>query len=262
MLKLSGSMSTKTGVPPVLWMVPAVAKNVNGVVMTSSPGFKSSAFRGKSRASVPLAQATPCLAWASAASAASNRGTGGPMRPCRDAAGAEEGVLAEGHAADDRGVGADRAAALHEGRPVLVAARDVAARIEDVREHAGGSAEHVVLEGHALVDRDVVLDLHVVPDPRAGHDDHVLSQIAALADHGTGHDVAEVPDLGAATDARPVVDVARGMDEVVGHLGPDDLHLALGLDARLLGDGLAAVADHPQYAARRGGPRVCVLLGC
>ena len=31
MLKLAGSMSTKTGVPPVLWIVPAVAKNVNGV---------------------------------------------------------------------------------------------------------------------------------------------------------------------------------------------------------------------------------------
>ncbi len=30
-------MSTNTGLPPVLWMVPAVAKKVKAVVMTSSP---------------------------------------------------------------------------------------------------------------------------------------------------------------------------------------------------------------------------------
>ena len=33
-------MSTKTGVPPALWIAPAVAKKVNGVVMTSSPGLQ------------------------------------------------------------------------------------------------------------------------------------------------------------------------------------------------------------------------------
>ena len=61
MLKVAGSMSTNTGVPPVLWMVPAVAKKVNGVVMTSSPGCRSSALSGSSSASVPLAQAMACL---------------------------------------------------------------------------------------------------------------------------------------------------------------------------------------------------------
>ena len=42
-------MSTKTGVPPALWIAPAVAKNVNGVVMTSSPGLRSSARSGRSK---------------------------------------------------------------------------------------------------------------------------------------------------------------------------------------------------------------------
>ena len=37
MLNVAGSMSTNTGVPPALWMAPAVAKKVKGVVMTSSP---------------------------------------------------------------------------------------------------------------------------------------------------------------------------------------------------------------------------------
>ena len=49
-------MSTKTGVPPALWMAPAVAKKVKAVVMTSSPGFRSRAWSGSSSASVPLAQ--------------------------------------------------------------------------------------------------------------------------------------------------------------------------------------------------------------
>src|SRR5437660_12056466 len=65
-------------------MVPAVAKNENGVVTTSSPGFKSSAFRGRSSASVPLAHAMPCFAWASPAMAVSSRGTLGAITNCRD----------------------------------------------------------------------------------------------------------------------------------------------------------------------------------
>ena len=56
-------MSTNTGVPPALWMAPAVAKKVNGVVMTSSPGFRSSARSGRSSASVPLAQPMACRAF-------------------------------------------------------------------------------------------------------------------------------------------------------------------------------------------------------
>ena len=61
-LYVPGSMSTNTGVPPALWIAPAVAKNVNGVVMTSSPGARLSAWSGRSRASVPLAHAMPCRA--------------------------------------------------------------------------------------------------------------------------------------------------------------------------------------------------------
>src|SRR5438445_2043760 len=65
-------------------MVPAVAKNVNGVVITSSPGFKSRAFKGSSSASVPLAHAIPCFARASPAMAVSSRGTLGPITNCWD----------------------------------------------------------------------------------------------------------------------------------------------------------------------------------
>ena len=61
-LQLSGSMSTKTGLPPSSTIISAVAAKVKGVVMTSSPGFRSSAISAISSASVPLATVMQCLA--------------------------------------------------------------------------------------------------------------------------------------------------------------------------------------------------------
>ena len=59
-LNVSGSMSAKTGVAPTRWIELAVAKNVNGLVITSSPGPTSSAISARIRASVPDAQP---MAW-------------------------------------------------------------------------------------------------------------------------------------------------------------------------------------------------------
>ena len=84
MLNVPGSISTNTGVPPALWIVPAVAKNVNGVVITSSPGLSASALSGRSSASVPLAHATACGAWHSFASSASSWAIWGPITNCCD----------------------------------------------------------------------------------------------------------------------------------------------------------------------------------
>src|SRR6185437_349246 len=129
----------------------------------------------------------------------------------------DEGELAERGAADDRGVGADRRTPLHEGLAILVFPGDVASRVQDVREDAGGTAEDVVLEVDPLVDGHVVLDLHVVADPGTRHHDDVLTEARALADHGALHHVTEVPDLRAGTDDGAFVQKARGVDVVVGH---------------------------------------------
>ena len=61
MLNVSGSMSTKTGLAPVRQMLPAVAKKVYGVVMTSARGPMPSVIRLHSRASVPLETPTADL---------------------------------------------------------------------------------------------------------------------------------------------------------------------------------------------------------
>ncbi|TXT21923.1 MAG: hypothetical protein FD138_3921 [Planctomycetota bacterium] len=55
-LNVTGSMSTNTGFAPSRQIELAVAKNVNGLVMTSSPGPTPSAIRARISASVPDAQ--------------------------------------------------------------------------------------------------------------------------------------------------------------------------------------------------------------
>ena len=57
MLKVTGSISTKTGSTPSRASDPAVAKNEYGVVMTLSPGPNSSAIHASKSASLPEAQA-------------------------------------------------------------------------------------------------------------------------------------------------------------------------------------------------------------
>ena len=60
MLKVSGRMSTKTGLAPSLEMDPTVAKNVKGTVITSSPDPTPSAINANKSASLPDATPTAC----------------------------------------------------------------------------------------------------------------------------------------------------------------------------------------------------------
>ena len=61
MLNVTGSMSTNTGVAPTLLIDSGVAKNVNGVVMTSSPGPIPSARKLITSASVPELTPIACF---------------------------------------------------------------------------------------------------------------------------------------------------------------------------------------------------------
>src|SRR5690606_39205416 len=63
---------------------PAVAKNVNGVVITSSPGPMPSAINATSSASVPDETPIPCAHREYAATSASSRSTWGPSTKCCD----------------------------------------------------------------------------------------------------------------------------------------------------------------------------------
>ncbi len=78
-LYVRGSMSTKTGVAPTMPMASVVATNVNGVVMTSSPGPMSSARSARCSASVPEFRPTPCEPPTYAATSPSSAFTFGPL---------------------------------------------------------------------------------------------------------------------------------------------------------------------------------------
>ena len=83
MLNVAGSMSTNTGARPPGRSQPAVAKNENGVVTTSSPGPMSSAIRAASSASVPDETPMACGIPRYASSSRSRPSTSGPrMKRC------------------------------------------------------------------------------------------------------------------------------------------------------------------------------------
>ena len=81
---MSGRISTNTGDAPVHGTTSAVEAKVKDGQNTASPGPISQAIRGRTMASVPLAQDRPCLAWPKAAICCSKALTGGPMMKAPD----------------------------------------------------------------------------------------------------------------------------------------------------------------------------------
>ena len=78
-LQVSGRTSTNTGVAPRREMQPAVAKNENVVVITSSPGPMPSVIRVARIASVPDDTATASPTSSAEASSRSRSATSDPM---------------------------------------------------------------------------------------------------------------------------------------------------------------------------------------
>src|SRR5260370_23164630 len=77
-LKVAGSISASNGCAPQRRMVLTLAKKLNGVVMTASPGPMLAAAKASQIASVPLAQPTAWGAAQAVAAACSKLATWGP----------------------------------------------------------------------------------------------------------------------------------------------------------------------------------------
>jgi len=132
--------------------------------------------------------------------------------PVHDGTGGDEGVLADGNAADDGAVGAERGPAFDQGVAIFVLTHHGRAGIVDVGEHHTGAAEDIVLEGDVVIDGDVVLDLAVVADHHLVADEDVLAEAASLADACGGADVDPVPDPAAVADLGAFIDNGGWMD--------------------------------------------------
>src|SRR5688572_21788805 len=136
-----------------------------------------------------------------------------------DRAGADEGVLTDLDATDDRRVGADGHAAGDARLLVAVLARVLGARSRHVGEDRARTDEDVIADHDAVVERDVVLHADAVADGDGRGDEDVLPEDAAAPDARARRDVAEVPDLRVVSDERAVVDDGARVD-VGGRHGP------------------------------------------
>jgi len=119
---------------------------------------------------------------------------------CYNRTGTDEGITADGMAANYGAVGAECCALFDEGGAHLVHFADFRPGVVDVGEDHRRTAEDAVFEGDAFVDADVVLDFAFVADDGVGADDDVLADVAVFADFGTGEDVGEVPNSRSLTD--------------------------------------------------------------
>ena len=77
-LRVKGSISAKTGLPPQYAAQFALARKVMGEVITSSPGPTPKAAMSRCSAAVPLQQATACRAPTRSPRRASNSAVRGP----------------------------------------------------------------------------------------------------------------------------------------------------------------------------------------
>ena len=127
-----------------------------------------------------------------------------------DGPGGNEGVLAQGDAADDGGVGANGGAALDPGAAVFVLSNNGGAGVMDIGEDHAGAAEDIVLQGDGVVNADVVLHLTVIAKDHVIADKDVLAKGAARADAGTATDMDPVPNAGARTYLSAGIDDGRG----------------------------------------------------
>ena len=110
-------------------------------------------------------------------------------------ASADEGVTADGMAADDGAVGAKRCALFDEGGAHLVHFADFSPRVVYVGEYHRRAAENAVFKCNTFINADVVLDFAFIADDGVGADNDVLANVAVFAYFGTGKDVGEMPDF-------------------------------------------------------------------
>ena len=135
-----------------------------------------------------------------------------------DGTGGDKRALPYRMTAHDRAIRAERCAFAHARTRVNPVHREVRPRGDDVREHAGRTAENVVLQLDAIIDGHVVLDPDAVSDADLARHVHVLSQRAVRTDHSPALDMAEMPNLGAGADGGAGIHVAALVHEIILHL--------------------------------------------
>lgn len=127
--------------------------------------------------------------------------------------GAYERISPDRDPADNRRVRTERCSALNERALIFRTPVYVAPGSDHIGEDHRWSAEHVVFQLDAAVERYIVLNFYIVADHDAARDVNVLAEDALAADPAVVHYVREVPDLGFVADFARFVDDCAGMRE-------------------------------------------------
>jgi hypothetical protein len=143
--------------------------------------------------------------------------------------GAYEAILTQRVPTNNCRVGANGRPAVHQGRKELMLALDLGARVDDVCEHARGTAKNSVRQCHARVDADIVLDLASVSNRNARSNHDILANDAALANLDVTQDMAEMPNAGAITDGDGFVDIGAFVNQ---HIRKTRMHVVMPVHRR------------------------------
>lgn len=133
-----------------------------------------------------------------------------------DGTGSNEGMLANGHAADHHNPGAQSRPLLHDGRKELRAvALDMRTRAQVISEYDSWTKKDIVADMHALEDHDLVFDRDAVADRCAVLHEGSIADVAVTADAGAGKDMGERPDAGPGPNLLAVAQSARMHEDTV-----------------------------------------------
>ena len=120
-----------------------------------------------------------------------------------DGSGGDQSAASYRVTAHNRAIRAQRCAFAHARTRINSVHREVRPRSIYIREYAGGTAEDIVFNFHAFVNRNVILDPDTVADAGVVAHIHILAQGTVRPDHSPPLDMAEMPNLrpGAYRDA-------------------------------------------------------------
>ena len=115
---------------------------------------------------------------------------------------AYKSVFADGYAAYNRTIRAQRGASPNYRVPIFVFATDGRARIVDIGKHHARAAKDIVFQNYIVVHGNVVLNFDVGSNPNAISNVYILPKRAPFADYRSAADMYPVPNATSGADHR------------------------------------------------------------
>ena len=132
--------------------------------------------------------------------------------------GGDQGAPSYRMTAHYRAIRAERCAFAHARTRVNSVHREVRPRSIYIREYAGRTAEDIVFDLHALVDRNIVLNPDTIANASVITYIHILAQGTVRSNDSSLLDMAEMPNFRSGANLYAVIHIAAFVNEKVLHL--------------------------------------------